>query len=1708
MKRYLQFLFGCFTLLLLGTASQANAQSYIAEAQSNGFTLKKVVSDTAIATGQNFSYTIYFSIPAGATSVTITDALPPSVTFQAISITSACGAPVTTTPAVGVSGPVSLSWASVPSGCSGSFVVTVQFPNGITCNGTTARNNVCMVANLGPIKIDFCTGYVSTRAIASDPWHIGKWVIGAGTQAGPCPNITADSIITYQICVYKNVGVTGQLNMANAVVYDTLPAGATLVNSNCGATQSGNVVTWTIGALSALPMYNTICCSYSVLYPPALFPTGTQIHNQASLHGTLGSPNNPCGQAIHNSGVTCVEIKTITRATLSKFVYTNGQPGCTGKYGIWICNTGSVPITTMTVTDTIPPPLTGLSIGSVSSGLSVILTGNIVTATLTSPLLPNQCRYFEVNFTIPLTATVPTVVTNCAHALIVGTPPITACATFTITAPAPNPCVWKEVCSKLPSYTPGSIFRYRLRVQNIGGVAMTGASITDVLNPNLQYVGNPSYYTTTVWNTPCSNVSNWVGVSFAQTGNTLTFTLPSIPASCQNIFYANCGMYGTFGVPFYYIEFDVKVADTSALGNIPNNFTISGGNLTGPTTSNTDYVNVVGTTGFSLDKGVAKDTTSWASTLNTTAGSNVNYRLRLTVAPGSVGLRHVTLADLLPRDNAPNDNLILGPCGPRGSAFNIGYASPILTSPSAVGYKNATSFSNVNIFTPVGAPAPMFTSGCGTLGSWVAGIAALDRNLGWYFGNTPIGAGNSATAMFTATVAPGALENTVACNTFAANGAVRHLINSTVYTDQVTGNLESGTACVTVVKDTIPANECFTVSKQSIINTGVDTAGNCTYDIVVTITNTGAATTGYFESFSGLVVPSTLPIPTGVTLDTLTFIDTPPTDIFICIRYGMFGATGVRILCDSLCFDLPPCSGGDPCDSLRAQLKSVTSTGTNAAGNCTYTVDFSFSNTSISPIPVWFDSFQGVVTPTSLNIPVGNSTQTLTFTDMPPTNTSICIRYGIFQGAPPPVRVVCDSVCFNLPPCASADPCDSLRAQLKSVTSTGTNAAGNCTYTVDFSFSNNSIGPIPVWFDSFQGVVTPASLNIPVGNSTQTLTFTDIPPTNAFICIRYGIFQGVQPPLRVVCDSVCFDLPPCDDEESPCDSLRAQLREVISTGVNAVGNCTYSVTLSINNTSTGAMLLWFESFQGTVTPSTLNIPVGNSSPTFTFTDTPPTNALVCIRYGYFQGPQPVRRIVCDSVCFDITPCASTPCDSLINAELNSVCCEYTATIVNVPNTPITSISYYLTGGTVSTFTTMPCTPLTPAPIGSTSGILTFSPSCNSNIQFILQANPNTPSNTVTVTLVIHHGNDSCVVRFQYTCDRTPLLRCDDFKVKPFVASPLSLSGRSFSIMNSKIPASPITHINITPTPTPCTFFGGGLQVDYIANPWTVPYTRIPTTGFISANVAVSFNLAINYSCGWTGSVKVVVYHADGDSCTYTYGPWKAALGTGTGVVLTDPIKGRVFAKKLRLQNPGNSPPVKWVSINVESPTDVIIAGSGAHWLGTTLSKGYESLEGYEQGETEALFTFASPILSGRTSDYFNLVVARDSAAPGTPIVRWTTYDVDGNALATDTVGINTSVLTVKGGGSLSLAGDFQLLHTFPNPAMQTATINYALSKSLSIHLELYNQVGERVGDIWNGFRPSGIHSAQFDVSGLATGTYFIRLSSSGEYVTQPLIITR
>jgi uncharacterized repeat protein (TIGR01451 family) len=534
--------------------------------------------------------------------------------------------------------------------------------------------------------------------------------------------------VTYQICVYKNnpapCGGYGQLNLVNGVVTDVLPAGAQFISASpsAGVTVSGNTVTWNVGNLSATQPSNIVCMTLKVYYPPAQFPTNSQITNTATLTGQLGSPQQPCGQFQLSSTVCWQKVlppPPTTQASLFKWGSTNGQPNCAGTYTIQFCNTGNttLPANSVVIRDTLPATLT-LSSASGSSNLTVTTSGNIVTATLNAPLPPNACTYVTVNFTISQSATPNSTITNCAYATVQGlTQPLSSCWSFVVNAPAPNPCVWKEICSPQNSYSLGQVIRMRLRVQNIGGLPITGATITDNLNPNFEYVGNPTFTSRTpgihraiippIGQVGQGGVTAWTPApNISVSGQTVTISNVNIPASCQSVFWNGCGMYGNNTVPYYWIEFDVKIRDTAALGNIPNSFTLSGGGVSSPVTSNTVLVLTTGQVGFTLTKEVAPDTSSWASSLNVSPGGTLYYRLRMPLAAGSVPLRHATFVDLLPRDAGTADNRILPKCQPRGSQFDVTYQAGVLTSHPVNWYTNtaATQASATAISAATGSP--------------------------------------------------------------------------------------------------------------------------------------------------------------------------------------------------------------------------------------------------------------------------------------------------------------------------------------------------------------------------------------------------------------------------------------------------------------------------------------------------------------------------------------------------------------------------------------------------------------------------------------------------------------------------------------------------------------------------------------------------------------------------------------------------------------------------------------------------------------------------------------------------------------------------------------------------------------------------------------------------------------------------------------------
>ena len=104
-------------------------------------------------------------------------------------------------------------------------------------------------------------------------------------------------------------------------------------------------------------------------------------------------------------------------------------------------------------------------------------------------------------------------------------------------------------------------------------------------------------------------------------------------------------------------------------------------------------------------------------------------------------------------------------------------------------------------------------------------------------------------------------------------------------------------------------------------------------------------------------------------------------------------------------------------------------------------------------------------------------------------------------------------------------------------------------------------------------------------------------------------------------------------------------------------------------------------------------------------------------------------------------------------------------------------------------------------------------------------------------------------------------------------------------------------------------------------------------------------------------------------------------------------------------------------------------------------------------------------------------------------------DVDGSETLTDPVEIERAV------------EQLELRKTFPNPASGQATVQFAVPGRQDVALRLYDVLGRQVRTVQQGAL-EGRQELQVDLSGLPSGTYFVRLRAKDHVRTQRLTVVR
>lgn len=82
------------------------------------------------------------------------------------------------------------------------------------------------------------------------------------------------------------------------------------------------------------------------------------------------------------------------------------------------------------------------------------------------------------------------------------------------------------------------------------------------------------------------------------------------------------------------------------------------------------------------------------------------------------------------------------------------------------------------------------------------------------------------------------------------------------------------------------------------------------------------------------------------------------------------------------------------------------------------------------------------------------------------------------------------------------------------------------------------------------------------------------------------------------------------------------------------------------------------------------------------------------------------------------------------------------------------------------------------------------------------------------------------------------------------------------------------------------------------------------------------------------------------------------------------------------------------------------------------------------------------------------------------------------------------------------------LGNYPNPFNNSTVINYNLAKTTLIDLAIYNTKGELVKKLFAGQQTVGMHTANFNATGLNSGVYFARLSSGKLIVNKKILLIK
>jgi uncharacterized repeat protein (TIGR01451 family) len=473
-------------------------------------------------TDVSYSITVTNAGPDAASSVSLTDKLPSTMTFASLVQNSGPPFNCAPLPSVGAGGTVTCTINPLPSGATATFTLTGHIPMG-TASGAAFNNIADVTSTTSDPNPDNNESSQLTIVSSSDL---------AVTKTGP-GTATSGGTIAWTITVSNIAGDTEQ----NPSLTDTLPAGTTFNSfvqntgaaATCGTPAPNNPGTVNC-SLQPLASGGSAQFTLTANISPSF--SGT-LNNTATVTGDNADPN-----PNNNSQTASATVSASADLTINKTGPASANAGSDITYTITLTNSGPSAASAVSLTDTTPANTTFVSESQTTGpafSCSNPAAGGTGTTTCTIGLFPVGTATFSITLHIAAGTPTGTVITNTANVSSTTPDPNPTgnnpSANTTVSA-SPNADLAITKTAAPGPYGTSQPLTYTIVVTNGGPSAAAAVTVTDTLPPGTTLSSSTpagACSGTTVVTCNAGTVTNGGTATF-----TLTVTLPSTTGPLTN----------------------------------------------------------------------------------------------------------------------------------------------------------------------------------------------------------------------------------------------------------------------------------------------------------------------------------------------------------------------------------------------------------------------------------------------------------------------------------------------------------------------------------------------------------------------------------------------------------------------------------------------------------------------------------------------------------------------------------------------------------------------------------------------------------------------------------------------------------------------------------------------------------------------------------------------------------------------------------------------------------------------------------------------------------------------------------------------------------------------------------------------------------------------------------------------------------------------